>query len=54
MIKYNYQSNVIIWIKLGDLLVLSVLMDLIWMFGAFFLILWNMKSPLYDLEELVE
>jgi len=33
---------------------LDVLMDLIWMFGVFCLIYWNIKSPNYDLEELVE
>jgi len=33
--------------------VLNVLMDLIRMFGAFYLTGWIMKSPNYDLEELV-
>jgi len=35
-------------------MMLDVLMGLIWMFGAFFLIWWIIKSPIYDLEELVE
>ena len=32
----------------------GVLMDLIWMFGAFCLNWWIRKSPNYDLEELVD
>ena len=34
-------------------MMLDVLMGLIWMFSAFFLIWWIIKSPIYDLEELV-
>ena len=35
-------------------MVLNVLMDLIRMFGAFYLAGWIMKSPNYDFGELVE
>jgi len=34
--------------------VLDVLVVLIWMFVAFFLIWWIMKSLIYDLEKLIE
>ena len=34
-------------------MVLEVLVDLIWMFGAFCLNWWIRKSPNYDFEELV-
>ena len=33
---------------------LDVLVVLIWMFVAFFLIWWIMKSLIYDLEKLIE
>jgi len=35
-------------------MVLNVLMDMLWIFGAFCLIWWIMTSPIYDLEELAE
>jgi len=35
-------------------MVLHVLMGMLWMFGLFCLFWWIMKSPIYDLEELVE
>jgi len=35
-------------------MVLDVLMGMLWMFGAFCLIWWVMKSPIYSLKELVE
>jgi len=35
-------------------MVLDVLMGLIWMLGAFCLIWWITKSPIYVLEELVK
>jgi len=35
-------------------MVLNVLMGMLWRFGAFCLIWWIMKRPIYDHEELVE
>jgi len=35
-------------------MVLDPLMGMLWMFGAFCLFWWIMKSPIHDLEELVE
>jgi len=35
-------------------MVLDVLIDMLWMFGAFCLFWWIMESPSYDFEELIE
>jgi len=35
-------------------MVLDVLMGMLWMFGVFCLIWWNIEHPIYDQEALVE